>query len=158
MARARSSKPRNPSVKLSDFLVGYKKAIEDHHANSGFDLFYPDETKLCNTRVFIDFKVKAVLLEDTAKPFYLYPRSSISKTPFRMANSVGIIDREYRGCLGAYVDVLTQDAVLEQGVRLFQICSPSLEPFQVEMIPMEEFMVLYANTERGEGGFGSTGR
>ena len=28
MARSRSSKPRNPSVKLSDFLVGYKRAIE----------------------------------------------------------------------------------------------------------------------------------
>jgi hypothetical protein len=29
VARARSNKPRNPSVKLSDFLVGYKKAIEE---------------------------------------------------------------------------------------------------------------------------------
>ena len=29
--------------------------------------------------------------------YYLYPRSSISKTPLRMSNSTGIIDAGYRG-------------------------------------------------------------
>ena len=38
------------------------------------------------------------------RDFYVYPRSSISKTPLRMANSVGIIDSGYRGNLKFAVD------------------------------------------------------
>ena len=33
--------------------------------------------------------------------YYLYPRSSISKTPLILANSVGIIDSGYRGNIKA---------------------------------------------------------
>jgi len=43
--------------------------------------------------------------------FYIAPRSSISKTPFRLANSIGIIDSGYKGyteekqdCIGAMFD------------------------------------------------------
>ena len=35
--------------------------------------------------------------EGFSVPYYLYPRSSISKTPLIQTNSVGIIDRDYRG-------------------------------------------------------------
>ena len=36
--------------------------------------------------------------------YYLYPRSSIIKTPLRMSNSVGIIDAGYRGNIIGCVD------------------------------------------------------
>ena len=106
----------------------YKRSAETVTTNSGIDLYYPGETKLCNEQIFVDFQLKAVLLHDTPKPFYLYPRSSISKTPFRLANSVGIIDQDYRGNLGAYLDVIHPDATLYHGVRLCQLCATSLEP------------------------------
>jgi dUTPase len=38
--------------------------------------------------------------------------------------------------------------------RMFQICSPTLEPFLVEIVDTEEAL---GSTERGNGGFGSTG-
>jgi dUTPase len=38
--------------------------------------------------------------------------------------------------------------------RMFQICSPTLEPFMVKIVDSEEKLGL---TERGSGGFGSTG-
>ena len=143
-----------------DIKQKYIDSISSHqcHSDSGFDLFCPDDTTTCSTKVFINFQIKAVLLYgNMPKAYYLYPRSSISKTPFRMANSVGIIDLEYRGFLGAYVDVLVNDSILEKGVRLFQICSPNLEPFTTDIIPMDQFMELYGDTQRGECGFGSTG-
>ena len=38
--------------------------------------------------------------------YYLYPRSSVStKTPLRLANSVGIIDSGYRGNIKAVFDI-----------------------------------------------------
>ena len=135
----------------------YKRSAETMTTNSGIDLYYPGETKSCNEQIFVDFQLKAVLLHDTPKPFYLYPRSSISKTPFRLANSVGIIDQDYRGNLGAYLDVIHPDATLYHGVRLCQLCAPSLEPCSLEILPMEVFMEWYGNTSRGEQGFGSTG-
>jgi hypothetical protein len=59
---------------------------------------------------FIDMGVKAELVHcDFTRhklktvPFYLYPRSSISKTPLMLANHTGIIDSGYRGNLiGAF--------------------------------------------------------
>ena len=70
-----------------------------------------------------------------------------------MANSVGIIDSGYRGFLGTPLDNIGNDPVtIEAGTRLFQICSNNLMPFksvkQVESLD---------STERGVGGFGSTG-
>jgi dUTPase len=38
--------------------------------------------------------------------------------------------------------------------RMFQICSPTLQPFMVKIVDSEEKLGV---TERGSGGFGSTG-
>lgn len=85
--------------------------------------------------------------------YYLYPRSSLSKTPLRLANSVGIIDSSYRGEIMAAVDNISEeDFEIKQGERLFQLCSPTLEP--INFIIADEL----TETDRGEGGFGSTGK
>lgn len=85
--------------------------------------------------------------------YYLYPRSSLSKTPLRLANSVGIIDSSYRGELKAVLDNKSgEDYEIKQGERLFQLCSPTLEP--INYIITDEL----TETKRGEGGFGSTGK
>lgn len=85
--------------------------------------------------------------------YYLYPRSSLSKTPLRLANSVGIIDSSYRGEIMAAVDNISEkDFEIKQGERLFQLCSSTLEP--PNYIITDEL----SDTARGEGGFGSTGK
>ena len=99
----------------------------------------------------LDFKVKGAMYEnDVPIGYYLYARSSISKTGFRLANSVGIIDSGYRGNIMAYFDVIKNDKV-EVYQRLVQICAPDLKAFKVELVDSLD------ETERGEGGFGSTG-
>ena len=120
------------------------------YANSGFDL--PLFTDVCMSGLHKeDYMVKAAMYEgETPSAFYLYPRSSISKTELRLANSVGIIDRGYRGNLCAMFDVKTP-FVATKGQRFVQICEPSLEPFKVLIVDELD------STKRGEGGFGSTG-
>ena len=89
--------------------------------------------------------------------FYMYPRSSISKTHLRLANNVGIIDSGYRGNLGGFFDIHNLPAdkkPYEQYQRLVQICSNTLEPFKVILV---DDIDKFGTTERGEGGFGSTG-
>lgn len=86
--------------------------------------------------------------------YQLYARSSIGKTPYRLANNVGIIDSGYRGELCALVDSIEGPLknFCETGDRLFQICMPDLTPFRVLIVDALD------NTERGGGGFGSTGK
>jgi dUTP pyrophosphatase len=104
----------------------------------------------------------------TACGFYLYPRSSISKTRMRLANSVGIIDAGYRGDLIAAVDSIGvfgstdiwqiwKDTLspIKKYDRYFQVCAPDLSPFLVHIVETEQ--ELGNPTTRGAGGFGSTG-
>jgi dUTP pyrophosphatase len=148
----------------------FNNNINKTHRDSGFDLFISQPFQCENKPkkpISIDHNVTCAVYRknysDTScdlvpSGYYMYPRSSISKTAFRLANSVGIIDAGYRGHLIAKVDCIyhTTGHDLEHGFgigdRLFQICAPDLSPFQSVQI-VESF----DNTERGEGGFGSTG-
>lgn len=98
--------------------------------------------------------------------FYMYPRSSLSKTQLRLANSVGIIDAGYRGNLMAMFDVVNinyenrqnsnTDYIGKAYERYIQICAPGLVPIIVKIVnSIEE---LGSTTQRGDGGFGSTGK
>ena len=127
--------------------------------DSGVDLPVVEEIKSLSGQVTtLDFKIKCQMVNDSSPnnyyPYYLYPRSSISKTPLMMANSVGIIDKGYRGSIMAKVrnlSPLDSEYKIEPGTRLFQICSPDLSPIRVKVV--NELSI----SSRGEGGFGSTG-
>ena len=53
-------------------------------------------------------------------------------------------------------DILEKNQSLCQYDRLLQICAPALVPIYVEIVDM--FENLGEKTERGSGGFGSSGR
>ena len=95
--------------------------------------------------------------------YYLHPRSSLSKTKLRLANSTGIIDSGYRGHIMAMFDVVGSkdenlidcDFMGNVYDRYTQICAPGLVPILVEVV--DNLEQLGEQTERGSGGFGSTG-
>jgi dUTP pyrophosphatase len=102
----------------------------------------------------------ASTLENRPMPCLLLPRSSISNTPYRLANSIGLIDMGYRGDVQARVDVLDRpnaDLVIAPGTRLFQICRPNFMPWDRIVIVQFENELPQAPDNRGIGGFGSTG-
>lgn len=81
----------------------------------------------------------------------VFPRSSIRKTDLILSNSVGVIDSGYRGELQATFKK-TGGSVYktgERGAQIIIIPHPTIEFEEVEELN---------NTERGEGGFGSTGK
>lgn len=83
----------------------------------------------------------------------LVPRSSMSKTPLRCANSVGIIDADYRGELSiAYENISCSDYTIFRGDRIAQLI---IVP--IAIVDVEEAQTL-SETERGDGGYGSTGK
>ena len=156
------------STRDHDTRMSYVAAIEKHNSklvtsensDAGFDLFVPpgEYPIVAGKALKIDFDVKchAQMILDTGKRFntgfYMYPRSSLSKTHVRLANSVGIIDAGYRGQLIGAFDGIGAGSV-EPGERLLQICAPGLVPIAVELVDD-----IDENTERGSNGFGSSGR
>ena len=148
----------------------YRQRIQDHNskihelfADSGFDLGLPKDfrlSKTCSNKIPLGIYC-AMFSNDTQnipQAYYLYPRSSIIKTPMRLANSVGIIDSGYRGEIKAFVDMIDgtiNSYSISAMDRYFQICHPSLRPFKVIMVDTLDEL---GSSERGSGGFGSTGR
>jgi len=147
-------KPENESVKAF-----YENHTSYHEGDSGLDLFITEDITIPPKVISlkIDLKISCEAFVDKGKQanisYYLYPRSSMgSKTPLRLSNSVGIIDSCYRGNLIAIVDNLSDtDIVIPVGTRLFQLCSPTLEPVTFQIVNS------LSETSRGNSGLGSTG-
>jgi dUTP pyrophosphatase len=149
----------------------YKQHIEKHNKsmnidlfpNSGFDLFVPENMILDKpfATKMIDHKIKCEMLYCDVDHlnkvdncgYFMFPRSSLSKTPLMLANHTGIIDAGYRGNLMGAFRSFQADYLVEKETRLLQICHPSLCKIYVVMVEEEEL----STTTRGDGGFGSTG-
>jgi dUTP pyrophosphatase len=150
-----------------ELVTTYENHASFHQGDSGYDLFVPEDVLFATygeTR-FVDLGIQCEMLNQHGfnVSYYLYPRSSISKTPLMLHNNVGIIDAGYRGNMIAALKFLPSDDdkfkynkdtpyVLKKGTRVVQICSPTLEPI------VHEICRTLSETTRGSGGFGSTGQ
>lgn len=87
----------------------------------------------------------------------VFPRSSIRKTNLHLSNSVGVIDSGYRGEIQATFKKIqgVSNNTLDNYKAGDRICQIMIIPHPP--IEFEEVDELN-NTERGEGGFGSTGK
>ena len=87
----------------------------------------------------------------------VFPRSSIRKTNLQLSNSVGVIDSGYRGELQATFNKIQGiDNVERENYKVGdRVCQIMIIPHPT--IEFNEVNEL-SNTERGEGGFGSTGK
>ena len=148
-----------------EFAAVYKTAADAYNRtppserNSGFDLhcdLADVNNKYSSYSSLIGQGCRAVAVDKEGVPraFWLTPRSSISKTPLRLANSLGLIDGTYRGILkAAFVGI--DDYKITPHERLVQLAAGDLRPWLevvvVDALPGPE-------TLRGAGGFGSTGK
>lgn len=142
-------------------MVASPDELDEHiHVDAGFDLYVPSSYDVDGkSRVKVNTHVKTAMYYDSIPcGFYLYPRSSTgSKTPLRLANSVGVIDSGYRGNCIAVFDNNSDDSYnITCGDRLVQICAGNLlHPIYPIIVDTPEEL---GSSSRGSGGFGSTGR
>lgn len=126
------------------------------YSDSGVDLFVPTTYILHPHQVtIIPFDIQGQMYrKGTLSAYWLIPRSSISKTPLRMANNIGLIDSTYLGEIMMAVDNISDEPyVLEKGTRIAQLCAPNLKPIHVSFTEKE----LTNQGTRQKGGMGSTG-
>lgn len=139
----------------NDVIHYYTSYLSHHLGDSGIDLYHDNDIIVEPFKVgTVDFKIKCELIDiesNTFSSYYLVPRSSISKTPFQLANSIGIIDAGYRGNIMGKIRNFDpyEKSILPSGTY-FQIVSPDLKPIEVKIV--SELSL----TSRNNGGFGST--
>ena len=123
-----------------------------HEGDAGIDLFIiQEQIREPGETARIHLGIACENLDQ--KPYFLMPRSSISKTPLRQCNSIGLIDAGYRGEIMAAVDNIKQESYcLQPGQRLFQLVAIDGSAISFELTD------VLTETDRGEGGFGSTGQ
>lgn len=180
----------------SDAADLYKNVLKRSDDNAGVDMFVVEDCETQAGKVsLLNLGCKARMVRcfpDVPKdalpfgtevdvPFWLAPRSSIWKSGVIQANSLGVIDKSYRGVLmgavtpiykptgywshtsgtatsGSYVWMNcdsrdTGNPIIERGQRLFQILAPDMG-----WIKKVQIVESLPETVRGEGGFGSTGK
>ena len=130
----------------------YENHSHFHSGDAGLDLFVVEDQIIpAKSTQPIPLQIACENLDK--KAYYLFPRSSISKTPLRLANSIGLIDGGYRGELVGMVDnIYDEDFHIKRGERYFQLVAVDSSPIEFELV------TELSESSRGEGGFGSTGR
>jgi dUTP pyrophosphatase len=143
-------------LKIRPFNAEVKQMYENHgyfhDGDAGLDLFVINEQTIsAGETTLIHLQIACENTEN--RPYLVMSRSSIGKTPLRLANAVGLIDAGYRGEIMAVVDnIKKEDYTVEPGQRLFQLVAMDGSPIYFELV--EEL----SDTSRGGGGFGSTGK
>lgn len=123
-------------------------------ASAGMDL----RASLCNSRVLKPLERSIVgtglFIElPIGIEAQVRPRSGLAaKKGITVLNTPGTIDADYRGEIGVIlVNLSNEDFIINNGERIAQLVIAKHE--RAEWIEVE----LLSETDRGEGGFGSTG-
>lgn len=133
---------------------GAKLPQRAHATDAGADLFawfedgtqeyelFPGEQKLVDTGIAVKIP--------RGFAGFVYNRSSQGKKGITIPHSVGIIDSDYRGTIKVILKNLGEDPYkIRQGDRIAQLV--------IQKIELASFQDIWNDTQRGTGGFGSTG-
>jgi len=146
--------------------------------SAGYDIVATSDPKIAGKKTdenvwenidYIEYETN-LFIAPTSVTFHtlIHPRSSISKYNLVLANSIGLIDNDYRGMIicrfkyqwqpedfsltsdDRFLGSVNSDKIYKKGDKIAQLV---VEPtIQVEW----EFVDDLTQTQRGEGGFGST--
>lgn len=137
-----------------DKAAGAKEPTYAHDSDAAADLYAPAD-QIIPARSYsnmIKTGVKIQLPEGWLA--MILPRSSMGvKTPLRLSNSIGLIDSGYRGELGViYDNTSDEDYHIAAGDRIAQLLVMPSYRFQAKVVD------ILADSDRGEGGFGASGK
>lgn len=141
-----------------ELIINIKKTNElaiipkyAHSTDAGMDLV---AISMNDTDEYIEYDTGIALEIPKGYVGLVFPRSSVSKLDLVQANSVGVIDSSYRNSIKVRFKKLKDDGVCRYvpGERIAQLI---ILPYP--MIGFNEVEKL-SDSDRGLGGFGSTGK
>lgn len=148
--------------------------------DSGYDIVAASDPVIVGLKVegdkelyhsidYIEYDTDLIIEPPSGCHTYVFPRSSVSKTNLILANSVGLIDSGYRGSIKLRFKYLIQpvdmsfmhgaipvvginkNKIYKKGDKIGQLV------FSEKVIPQIEVVSSFEETQRNQGGFGSTG-
>lgn len=142
--------------------VRFKKLVSDaveprkaHDSDAGFDLVAVSGGWVEKERVYVYHTGLAFEIPEGYVGL-VFPRSSVAKKDLVLSNCVGVIDSGYRGEVLAKFGLANrphvEDPIYHIGDRIVQLIIIKLP--EVEMVEVDEL----SESDRGEGGYGSTGK
>jgi dUTP pyrophosphatase len=135
-----------------DWVPAFKKSTE---YSAGYDLWSKDFVRVEPMQtVLIPTGIRVNMMHDSCSFAMVVPRSGMSlKTNLRICNSPGIIDMDYRGEIKIIMQNIGDKFVdIEPMTRIAQLVFCHYGNSSIDFV--KEFT---DTTDRGEGGFGSTG-
>ncbi|TXT66070.1 MAG: Deoxyuridine 5'-triphosphate nucleotidohydrolase [Promethearchaeota archaeon] len=167
-----------PTLKVKKLDKDAKLPFKKFQTDTGYDLVAVSDPEFIEDKdtktTFIEYKTGIAIEIPEGYWAAIFPRSSVSKKTLVLANSVGVIDEQYRGevrlrfkfvhntnytpsRIGSVHNrdtIYTSDdngELYNKGDKIGQLVFFKRYDFDIEEV--EELN----NTQRGEGGFGSTG-
>lgn len=162
----------NPTIPTINFTKKAKKAVmptKAHDTDAGFDLVAVSKTV---TDDYIEYETGIAVAIPKGYAGFLFPRSSVSKYDLVLANCVGVIDSEYRGTIKARFKRTREPWIFKKvkgwlGTtvtitdREYKEYNAGDKIAQLIILPIPQFSFTEVkdldSTDRGDGGFGSTG-
>ena len=164
-------------VKVKMLKEGVELPIKAHTTDTGYDIKFTNINKIVGDVIF--FGTDISLQPSSGYYFEIVPRSSISKMPLSMANSIGVIDQHYTGELLIPVRVHHSEMGFNtklnsypRGIVKIMDAKPptmlsmaelilSKKPSMFQLVLRKKYNCDFEvedlkETSRGEGGFGST--
>lgn len=145
------------NIKIKKVNSNAKLPYRATEGSAGADLFacLEEESVILkpNERMLIPTGI-AISLSDRNYGAFIFPRSSLSsKFGISLANCVGVVDSDYRGEIKVpLINHSDEPFTVNNGDRIAQlVIMPVVIPEFIEVEQLDD-------TERGEGGFGSTGK
>lgn len=136
-----------------DVNEGAKVPTYAHETDAAADIYAIDKTILPPHTYGNKLRTGVKIQLPEGWQALILPRSSIgAKTPLRLSNSVGLIDSGYRGEIGVLYDNTSDEPyTINAGDRIAQLLVMPSYRFQPKVVD------ILADSDRGEGGFGSSG-
>ena len=134
-----------------------KDPVRGHRTDAGIDFFVPNDyssiTLGPNEDILIDSGIKVIVPEGYALIFKEKSGVAVNK---KLTVGAAVVDSDYRGVVHFHLfnngnDIVTispGDKIIQGLVIPIMLC---------ELIEIDEYEYIINSTERGEGGFGSTG-
>ena len=154
----------NTLARFSSFPLLYTKTTEvkspvrGHRTDAGIDFFVPDNFEEVTLNpgedVLIDAGIKVVIPEGYA---LIFKEKSGVATKRKLTIGASVVDSDYRGNVHIHLfNNGTEPQTISAGDKITQGILLPIALCYTEEVSSEEYD-RYCNTERGEGGFGSTG-
>lgn len=143
------------NIKVKKINIDAKLPFRATEGSAGSDLFACVENDVViapRERILIPTGI-AIQLDNPGLGAFIFPRSSVSyKSGVSLANCVGVVDSDYRGEIKVpLINHSDKNFIVHNGDRIAQLVIMPV------VLPEFEEAGTLSDTERGSGGFGSTG-